>query len=97
VVLVRRPAPPGIRPFLEINGQYRVFFFFFFRRVQLEESGVASIACELGISLLADWVLLSRAKSMPFHRGNLLIFPVGNVRCLRSGSPSRRTKDRPNW
>jgi len=23
-VLVRRPAPPGIRPFLEINGQYRV-------------------------------------------------------------------------
>jgi len=25
-VLVRRPAPPGIRPFLEINGQYRVFF-----------------------------------------------------------------------
>jgi hypothetical protein len=21
-VLVRRPAPPGIRPFLEINGQY---------------------------------------------------------------------------
>ena len=28
-MLVRRPAPPGIRPFLEINGQYRVFFFFF--------------------------------------------------------------------
>jgi hypothetical protein len=27
-VLVRRPAPPGIRPFLEINGQYRVFCFF---------------------------------------------------------------------
>ena len=26
-VLVRRPAPPGIRPFLEINGQYRFFFF----------------------------------------------------------------------
>ena len=23
-VLARRPAPPGIRPFLEINGQYRV-------------------------------------------------------------------------
>jgi hypothetical protein len=26
--------------------------------VQLGESGVASIACELGISLLADWVLV---------------------------------------
>ena len=25
-MLVRRPAPPGIRPFLEINGQYRLFF-----------------------------------------------------------------------
>jgi len=25
-VLVRRPAPPGIRPFLEINGQYSVLF-----------------------------------------------------------------------
>ena len=24
-VLVRRPAPPAIRPFLEINGQCRVF------------------------------------------------------------------------
>jgi hypothetical protein len=23
-VLVRRPAPPGIRPFLGVNGQYRV-------------------------------------------------------------------------
>jgi hypothetical protein len=22
-VLVHRPAPPGIRPFLEINGQYK--------------------------------------------------------------------------
>ena len=27
-VLVHRPAPPGIRPFLEINGQYRFFFLF---------------------------------------------------------------------
>jgi len=25
-VLVRRPAPPGIRSFLEINGQYSFFF-----------------------------------------------------------------------
>ena len=24
-MLVRRPAPPGIRPFLEINGQYRFY------------------------------------------------------------------------
>ena len=28
---------------------------------------------------------------MPFYRGNEVIYPVVDVRCLRSGSPSRKT------
>jgi len=62
-VLVRRPAPPGIRPFLEINGQYRFFFFFFsWTRRRYE----AANAC---YSSSFQWILAIKGSIQAPRRG----------------------------